>query len=136
MFIFKFLSSVLGKKEIKTFASQDEEKEFSPYMLNRWVSMRMPQMASLLNSTANRHWNIPLTKRGWVTYYNLLIPSVPYKKIEYLKKPPKKGKAEKNVDSRIIEMMATSMEISKREVEAYIKEFNIDVKEIKKALTN
>ena len=57
MTIFDFLSSVLTSKKYIELDTECE-KEFNLYMMNRWLSMYSPDVASLINATTNQWWSI------------------------------------------------------------------------------
>jgi len=131
MIIFDFLKDIVYRKKGNLLENPENEQEFDPYMLQRWLSMHSPNMAKLLNATTNRLYSVYDTKQEWYKIYLATIPKTYSKRIKYIKKVKKeKGKKE---EEDIISFIAKSKQMSKREVKLYIEEFEIDLKNVKKA---
>ena len=95
----------------------DDESSFNGYMINRWLSMRSPVIAQLINDTSNRLYPIFETKQE---YYNFLVKIIPPhrpKRIYYIKKITKSPPSEEDHD---VDLIAKNMELSKREINHYI----------------
>jgi len=86
-------------------------QEYSPYMINRWLSFMNPQFSSLLNE-CNRQQLL----EDKALHYKTVIALVPRRKhlprFSYIKKVQEK----KTEEDKRIEAMAQSLEISKREI--------------------
>lgn len=95
-----------------------EPGELSPYMLQRWLSMYSGPVAGLLNGTTNIAWNAKLTDQQWYQLFMMIVPRLPFRKISYIKKPPKdKVKSERELDAQAL---ADLMQISCREAKQYL----------------
>ena len=130
MNIFEILKDILYRKQNNLLSNEENESEFQPYIVSRWLSFHSPNTAKLLNSTINKLYTTFDNKQQW---YNILIATIPktyFKKINYIKKKKEK----KSDDDKVLEFLANNYQLSKREIECYIKEYNIDIKELKKAL--
>lgn len=92
---FDILTSILSTKRELELGVEDE-KEFSLYMLNRWISMYSPEKAILINSTINKWWSIFETKQEQYDFLLNLIGTNKFKKIKYIKKAAKKAKTDKD----------------------------------------
>lgn len=92
---FDILTSILSTKRELELGVEDE-KEFSLYMLNRWISMYSPEKAILINSTINKWWSIFETKQEQYDFLLNLIGTNKFKKIKYTKKAAKKAKTDKD----------------------------------------
>jgi hypothetical protein len=113
--IFDYINSVLfSKKKLNTI--NEEESQFSLYMLNRWCSMYSTDIASIINESTNLYGKSFSTRQEQYEYALSIFPKVKSKKINYIKKK-KEEKLEENTDIPII---AKNMEISQREVLEYI----------------
>ena len=85
MTIFDTLNSVLFKKNNNCLSTIDEESEFSPFMLNRWISMYSSNMAVYCN-TINKYLGIFERKKDIFNLFAAVIPAVPSKRINYIKR--------------------------------------------------
>jgi len=132
MLLFSFLKDIIYRKEGNLLDNPDNEREFQPYLMQRWLSMYSDNTAKLLNCTVNRLYPVFETKQEW---YKILLTTIPmsyFKKIKYIKKTKKDKKV---IDNDIlIEYIAKGNDMSKREVKLYIEEFDIDLTKLKKAL--
>jgi len=115
MTIFDFISSVLFTKKKTCLNSVDEESDFSPYMLNRWCSMYSPTTATISN-ILNKYLGVFESKRDLYSLFVAVMPKVSSRRIAYIKKI-KEEKKEENSD---IEMIASNLELSEREINQYI----------------
>ena len=124
--LFKFLNDILYKKKGDLLRKPDDEAEFQPYIIQRWLSMYSPGIANLLNNTTNRLYNTFETKEDWYKTFSTILPRVSFKKIKYIKKVRVDKSKEDIEKDELIESVAQSLEISKREVRYYMDEFGID----------
>lgn len=115
MTIFDFISSVLFTKKKTCLKSVDEESDFSPYMLNRWCSMYSPTTATVSN-VLNKYLGVFESKQDLYSLFVAVMPRVSSRRIAYIKKI-KEEKKEENSD---IEMVASNLELSEREINQYI----------------
>jgi hypothetical protein len=102
----------------------DTEDSYNHYMMCRWLSMHSPRVATLINDTAN--WLYPVfdTKQDSYKLLHSIIPFQQFKKIHYIKK---KKKDRQESHDNITATIAKNMEISKREVNSYVKTLNLDL---------
>lgn len=103
MTIFEILNSLLfSKKPLEL--NLENEKDFSLYMVNRWVSMYSPEKADLINSTINKWWNVFQTKQEQFDFLFVLFGQNNFKRIDYLKKKksekPKKDSEDLNFEKQ------------------------------------
>ena len=107
---------IFSKKTIAEDLGSEGLQQFTPYMINRWLSFYGATQAVFVNETLNRFTSLLDDKSEMYKLYYNLIPTCRYKKIEYVKK--KKEKEEKeNADIPII---ARNQMISQREVNLYL----------------
>jgi hypothetical protein len=109
--IFDFIEATIFTKNSELLQSTDDEKEFSPFMVNRWVSMYSPEMANVVNETTNRYSTVFENKREVFNFYVSVLPKVKFKRIAYIKKNTKDDK-----DIENIELMAKSQQTSQRDI--------------------
>ena len=62
MTIFDFISNIAYTKNKNCLNTVDEESEFQPFLVNRWLSMYSPSMAKLSN-TLNKYIGIFESKK-------------------------------------------------------------------------
>lgn len=133
MNIFEQLKDIISDKTDKIKEDCENEKDFIPYMVQRWLSFYTPMTAQLLNNSTNVLWKAIDEKTVWYKLFTGVIPRSRFKNIKYIKKTKSEDK-QKVSSNDVIEYIANSREISRREVKEYIKTGVIDVKALKKQL--
>jgi len=131
--IFAFINDILYKKKGDLLDNCDNESQFVPYMVNRWLSMYSSSVSKLLNQTVNCRWRVFNDKSMWYKTLNVIIPKVKFHKINYIKKV----KEAKNITSeraQLIKFLAINMECSEREIKELISDHNIDLAKYIKAI--
>jgi len=131
MLLFDFIRDIVFRKKGNLLDNPDAENEFQPFMMQRWLSMHSPDLAKVINLTTNKLWSIYETKKDWYKDFLAFVPKTYNKKIKYIKK--KKEKVDKE-EQEVIEFLARTKEMSKREVQLYLNEFDISTDQLKKAL--
>jgi hypothetical protein len=133
MNIFSLLKDIITNKKGDLIKHEEDENEFQPYLVSRWLSMHTPQTARMLNETVNKHYNVYEEKQMWYKMFIDLIPKQNMGRIKYIKKVKK----EKSVDrKKALKMIADSLELSTREVEQYIEQYDIDVDKFVKSVNS
>lgn len=95
----------------------DDLQSFTPYMINRWLSFYDIQKAIFVNETLNKFSGLYEDKLESFKFYNNFIPSLRFKKINYIKK--NKDKAVEKEDNKV-SIIASNNFVSSREIEMYI----------------
>ena len=126
--IFDYINDILYHKKGDLLSNVEHESGYNPYMINRWLSMYSPQIANLINLTSNRLYSVFETKSESYKFLLKVLPKSKPRRIGYIKKVKKEKKDELDV----IETLASSLELSKREINLYIKESNTDLERLKK----
>lgn len=116
MTIFDCLNDILFTKKNKLLKNVDEETEFNQYMINRWISMYSPNMATIINNTTNWLYSVFETKQQYYKFISRVIPKASFKRIHYIKKK-KPEDTPKEIEN--IELIAKRLELSKREIKSY-----------------
>ena len=116
--IFDYINDILIYKRGDLLDNVDNESSFSPYIVNRWLSMYSPDMATVINSTSN--WLYPIfdTKTEQYQFLLRVIPTTSRRRINYIKKPKNTSDDEKR--DNIVTLLSRNLELSKREVNYYI----------------
>lgn len=114
MTIFDILGSILFNKQKSCFKTVDEEGVFSPFIVNRWISMYSPQLA-ILSNKINKYIGIFENKSDLYTLFYNVFPKVKQKRIQYFKK----NKVEKKEDD-LVPTIARNLELSQREIREYM----------------
>ena len=133
MNIFDQLKDIITDKQNKLSEDIEFEKEFVPFMTQRWLSFYSDQFAHLLNCSTNMLWRGIEEKPSWYKLFTGIIPKTKYRNIRYIKKN-KEEKPRAKIDKDVVIYLAERFNISKREVNEYIETGMIDVKQIKKQL--
>jgi hypothetical protein len=116
MTIFDFISNIAFTKNKNCLNSIDEESEFQPFLVNRWLSMYSSELAKTSN-ILNKYIGIFESKKDLFALFCATFPRVSSKKITYFKKN-KEPKDIKN--DEIIIQIAKNKELSQREIRNYI----------------
>lgn len=131
MQLFEQLFDIIHHKECRIQNDIEDEKDFSPYLIQRWLSMYSPNFAVILNNSSNIFWKTLDSKLIWYKYFTAILPKSNIKRIVYIKKQ----KNEKNTnDDDLVKYIANVYELSTREVKEYLLDSSVDVKSLKKQL--
>ena len=114
MTIFDFISDILFTKK-KNLKTVEDEQEFSPFLVNRWVSMYSKDVVKDCN-TLNKYLATFESKKDLYSLFLATFKKVPNKRITYFKKQ----KNEKTELDENIKLLAKSKELSQREIFQYI----------------
>jgi hypothetical protein len=128
--MFEYLNKILFKTKTPDTENLDENSEFQPYLVQRWCSMYSPEVTALLNQTSNIHWSTLQGNTEWFNYLHSIVPKTRFKRINYIKK--KRETENKTTQKQILQKVANNLEISSREVNLYIEQFNLQLPNEKK----
>ena len=131
MQLFDQLFDIIHDKQNKLSNDIEDENEFVPFLIQRWLSMYSSNFAILLNNSTNMLWRAIDDKVTWYKMFSAVLPKSPRKKIAYIKKNQEKKKAAK-IDKDVVKLLADNMELSQREVELYLNLEHTNVKQLKK----
>jgi len=120
MTIFDVIKDILFTKKQTCFNTVDEEGDFIPFLVNRWLSMYSSQVA-LTSNIINKYLGVFDNKKDLYSLFMALFPKVPAKKINYIKKI-KENKDDKELDT--VSLIAKNKELSQREILDYISKLN------------
>ena len=126
MTIFNYINDILFTKKGDLLDNIDNESQYNPYMINRWISMHSPGAAQLINLTSNRLYSVFESKRDNYNFLINIIPRSKFQRINYIKKATKT----KNDDDAAIDILANNVELSKREIRYYIDQGSITLPKI------
>ena len=129
--MFNAINRILYKNKEFDISSVDVDKEFQPFFIQRWCSMHSTPITQLINDTTNRYWNNLENNRDWFIALDTIIPVCKFKRISYIKKT----KNDNNRRNNSVLKVATNLEISSREVNQYIEQFNLKIPNEEKSTT-
>ena len=129
--IFEILNDIIVTKKGNLLDNVEDEDQFIPFIVCRWLSVYSPEYAQIINETTNKHYNVFDTKKEWYEYLIKVLPKGSPGRIHYIKKEKRK---ELNNFDEIVKFLAKRFEISRREVEQYLDTGKIDITKIKSAL--
>ena len=72
--IFEILNDIIVTKKGNLLDNVEDEDQFLPYIVCRWLSMYSPEYAQIINETTNKHYNVFDTKREWYDYLIKILP--------------------------------------------------------------
>ena len=110
--IFDHLAGITFKKIKWEDLTEADQKSFSPYLINRWLSMS-PQLIEIVDMF--QHYTIgPLTKEHVYKLYFDVLPKGKFFS-KYIK-----GKKSDKYNTELVSFIAKHFEIAKNEAEEYI----------------
>lgn len=116
MTFFEILRCLLFSKNRNNEEVNNESlAQFTPFMVNRWLSFYDNSKTIFVNETLNRFTSLFEDKTDIYRFYNNLIPQFKFKKINYIKK----NKEKKDEDNSIAVIAKNNM-LSVREIQSYI----------------
>jgi hypothetical protein len=116
MTIFDYLNDILFTKKEKSFQNVEDEGDFQPFLVNRWISMYSPELSYLINESSNKYHSVFTDKRDLFRFIKVIIPKMKRKRINYIKKVKK----DTEDIQESIDLLARNLEISKKEIYNYI----------------
>ena len=109
--IFDFIGGVTDKKREWKKWSETDQKKFSPFIVNRWLSMRM-ELTELVNELQTYTIGLLRPQETYRLYYELLPTNKSFAK--YIK-----GKSEDKFNKDLIAQLAEHYQVSKSEAADY-----------------
>jgi hypothetical protein len=110
--IFDFIGGVTDKKKAWDKWSESDQKKFSVYIVNRWLSMRM-ELTELVNELQTYTIGLLRPQETYKLYHELLPNNKAFSK--YIK-----GKSEDKYDASLISQIAEHYQVSKSEATDYV----------------
>jgi hypothetical protein len=123
MTIFDWINQILVKKKHWNDFTEDEQKKFSPFIINRWLSME-PEFIEIVNYFQKLAIGTLEPREVYKWYCEILPKGKRFNK--YIK-----GKKDKKYDLELISLLTHHFECSKVEVKQHLKLIDkIELKEI------
>jgi hypothetical protein len=110
--MFDFIDGVTHKKKEWSRWSETDQKAFSPFMMNRFLSMRM-ELTELVNEFQTYTIGLLRPQETYRLYFELLPNNKAFAK--YIK-----GKSEDKYEKALVEQIAEHYQVSKSEAADYI----------------
>lgn len=110
--IFDFIGGLTDKKKEWNKWSEPDQKKFSVYIVNRWLSMRM-ELTELINEFQTYTIGLLRPQETYKLYHELLPNNKAFAK--YIK-----GKSEDKYDAALISQIAEYYQVSKSEASDYV----------------
>ena len=110
--MFDFIDGVTYKKKAWSEYSETEQKSFSPYMINRFLSMRM-DLIEIINEFQRYTVGLLRPSETYKLYHDFLPKQKSFAK--YIK-----GKSEDRFDKELIEQIAEHYQVGKSEATDYV----------------
>lgn len=126
MTIFDYISDILFTKKKNLLNTVDEESEFTPFLVNRWLSMYSTSVAQDCN-IINKYLSIFDSKKELYSLFHAVFLKHPSRKINYFKRT----KSEKTEDNGLVQRIAASKELSQREIKEYLNTLNCEPTQLK-----
>jgi hypothetical protein len=116
--IFDFVDGVTHKKKEWSKWSESDQKKFSPFIVNRWLSMRS-ELIDLVNMLQKYTIGTLSPKETYRVYYELLPQNKGFAK--YIK-----GSKEDAYNPKLIDQIVEHFTISKSEATEYLDLLNVE----------
>jgi hypothetical protein len=110
--IFDFINGITSKKKKWEEWSETDQKKFAPFIVNRWLSMRM-ELTDLVNELQCYTIGQLKPRDTYKLYHDLLPSNKAFAK--YIK-----GKKSDKYDVKLIQQFAEHYQVSKSEVTEYL----------------
>ena len=110
--IFDFIGGLTDKKKEWNKWSESDQKKFSVYIVNRWLSMRM-ELTELINEFQTYTIGLLRPQETYKLYHELLPNNKAFAK--YIK-----GKSEDKYDAALVSQIAEHYQVSKLEATDYV----------------
>ena len=110
--IFDFIGGITDKKKAWDKWSESDQKKFSVYIVNRWLSMRM-ELTELVNELQTYTIGLLRPQETYKLYHELLPNNKAFAK--YIK-----GKSEDKYDAALVSQIAEHYQVSKTEATDYV----------------
>jgi hypothetical protein len=110
--IFDFIGGLTDKKKEWNKWSESDQKKFSVYIVNRWLSMRM-ELTELVNELQTYTIGLLRPQETYKLYHELLPNNKAFSK--YIK-----GKSEDKYDAALVSQIAEHYQVSKTEAADYV----------------
>lgn len=123
MNFFDILRTLLFAKKTAEDLCSEGLQQFTPFMVNRWISFYDNSKTIFINETFNKFASLFEDKNEMYKLYFNLIPQSKFKKINYIKK-----KKETQDEDPSVAVIAKNNMLSKREILQYIDLTNITSK--------
>lgn len=85
MNVFDIIDGIAFSKK-QNLLEQDIETKYSPYMVNRWLSMLDPSAAKIINETLNKTYNVFNHPTDNYKFLVNVLPKYRRQRIQYIKK--------------------------------------------------
>jgi len=86
--IFDIIDGIAFSKKQSLSIQAEDEKDYQPYLVNRWMSMLDTDAAKIINETLNKFGHVLSTTEQYKFLVNVL-PRYKRQRINYIKKPAK-----------------------------------------------
>ena len=110
--IFDFINGITDKKKEWSKWSETDQKKFAPFIVNRWLSMRM-EFTELVNEFQTYTIGLLRPQETYRLYYEFLPATKGFAK--YIK-----GKSEDKYEKDLVAQIAEHYQVSKSEAADYI----------------
>jgi hypothetical protein len=86
MTIFDIIGGILFTKKKDILDNVDDQKQFQPFIVNRWLSMHSGDDARIVNETVNKFGHVFTDKADLYKFLVNVLPRHRFKRINYIKK--------------------------------------------------
>ena len=121
----EFLKDIIQRKKGDLLDLPENELQFNPYIIQRFLSMQSAVMCDIVNQTVNPKMGI-LDKKQLYRLMLSVIPRLRSTSFKYIKKE-ESGVLLNEKEKKAVDMLAQRYKLSKKDIEKYIKELNLNI---------
>ena len=121
----EFLKDIIQRKKGDLLDLPENELQFNPYIIQRFLSMQSAVVCDIVNQTINPKMGI-LGKKQLYLLMLSVVPRLRSTSFKYLKKE-ETGVMLNEKEKQAVDFLAQRYKLSKKDIEKYIKELGLNI---------
>lgn len=121
----EFLKDIIQLKKGDLFDLPENELQFNPYIIQRFLSMQSPMMCDIVNQTTNVKIGVLDKKQMYLLMLNI-VPKQRSTSFKYIKKEETSVFLNEK-EKKAVELLSQRYKLSKKDIETYIKELGLNI---------
>jgi hypothetical protein len=121
----EFLKDIIQSKKGDLLDLPENELQFNPYIIQRFLSMQSPMMCDIVNQTTNPKMGV-LDKKQLYLLMLSVVPRLRSTSFKYIKKE-ETGILLNEKEKKAVDLLAQRYKLSKKDIEQYIKELDLNI---------
>ena len=121
----EFLKDIIQRKKGDLLDLPENELQFNPYIIQRFLSMQSAMMCDIVNQTTNPKMGV-LDKKQIYLLMLSVVPKLRSTSFKYIKKE-ETGIILNEKEKKAVDMLAQRYKLSKKDIEKYIKDLGLNI---------